>query len=239
MWSRSMSMSASILCVTCSVNSEKPTARSKVPAGQQPAVGRPPEPDVVALGRIALDLLLVGEVLLTAEQEQRAHGRLVVAAARERRGHDAPARGERDVVGADPTGRAHRDVHGVLRPVERQVHGVAEQSVARASAADEVVRHVDRGEDAVEPRQHQVRQHEPEDDEERDPPPSELERLLEQQPREPHRGDPREHEEEPVEHRRERQPRRQVGRRALVARSGRAPCPLHACMLTRYGGDVT
>ena len=55
------------------------------PAGQQPVVGAPPEPHVMALGGVAVDLLLVGEVLLPAEQEQRADRRLVVAAPRQRR----------------------------------------------------------------------------------------------------------------------------------------------------------
>ena len=50
-------------------------------AGQQPAVGAAPEPHVVALRRVAVDLLLVREVLLAAEEEQRADRRLVVAAA--------------------------------------------------------------------------------------------------------------------------------------------------------------
>ena len=80
MWSRSISVSASILCVTCSVKSESPRRGRRcrrqpvdaATAGQQPLLGRAPEPDVVAPGRAARDLLLVGEVLLPAEQEERA-----------------------------------------------------------------------------------------------------------------------------------------------------------------------
>ena len=44
-----------------------------VAAGQHPALRGPPEPHVVPLRRVARDLLLVGEVLLPVEQEQRAH----------------------------------------------------------------------------------------------------------------------------------------------------------------------
>ena len=155
MWSRSTSVSASILCVTCSVNSEKPTARSKVPAAsqstrraarQQPAVGAPPEPHVVALGGVARHLLLVGEVLLPSEQEQRAHRRLVVAAAGER--VDVTMRQlerERDRrrrASSRPRRIAACRLLGLAE--QREVHGVAEQAVARAGAADEVVGHVDR-----------------------------------------------------------------------------------------------
>ena len=53
-------------------------------AGEWPVVGAPPEPDVVTLRGVAVDLLLVGEVLHPAEEEQRTDGGLVVAATGER-----------------------------------------------------------------------------------------------------------------------------------------------------------
>ncbi len=111
MKSRSMSVFSSILCVTCGVKSEKPTARSKVPAASQSAgmppgssqlLGRAPEPHVVALGGVARDLLLIREVLLAAEQDQRADRRLVVALVAKGGRHDLQAAAEREVVGAGP-----------------------------------------------------------------------------------------------------------------------------------------
>ena len=71
-------------------------------AGQQPLVGALPEPHVVTLGGVAVDLLLVGEVLLAAEEEERTDRRLVVAAPGERGGDDPPRRAERDGIGLRP-----------------------------------------------------------------------------------------------------------------------------------------
>ncbi len=141
-------------------------------AREQPAVRGAPEPHVVPLGRIALHLLLVREVLLVAEQEEGAHRRLVVAAAEQGRGDDAPAAGEGHVVGANPVRPTHGGIHLRVRAVQGQVDGVAEQAVARTRAADEVVRHVDRGQDAVQSRQHQVGEHHPEEEEEEDEEPA-------------------------------------------------------------------
>ena len=51
-------------------------------------------------------------------------------------------------------------------PRNARFTGIAEQSVARARAPDEVVRHVDGGQDPVQPRQHEVGEQQPERDRE-------------------------------------------------------------------------
>ena len=75
------------------------------PAGEQPALRAAPEPHVVAAGRVALDLLLVGEVLLAVEQVQRADRCLGVAAAARDAERDPTSGAEVEVVGPDPAGR--------------------------------------------------------------------------------------------------------------------------------------
>ncbi len=85
-------------------------------------------------------------------------------------------------------------------PSSPDVDRIPEQAVARAGAADEVVRNVEHREDAVDARQHQVREHHPEQDRDPDGVPADPQALLEEQHREPDRGEGGEHEEDPVEH---------------------------------------
>ena len=138
---------------------------------------------------------------------------------------------EGDLVGARPPGGEHRGVQLLLLAEHREVHGVAEEPVARARAPDEVVGHVDGGEDAVQSRQHQVGEQRPEQHEAEDAPPAERERLAEQQVGEPDGGEAREHEEEAVEQRAEREP---APRRRIDHRTGCLGAhPAHDCMLVR------
>jgi hypothetical protein len=167
-------------------------------AGQLPPVGAAPEAHVMTPAGAAVDLLLVGEVLLASEEQERTHGCLEIAAAQHRGAHDAQARAYREVVGASPARRDHRLVELGLAAQQGEVDGVAEEPVARARAADEVVGHVDAGQDAVQPRQHQVRHDDPECDGEQQLPPSEREALPQQHPGQPRRGDTAEDEEDPV-----------------------------------------
>ena len=208
MWSRSTSVSASILWVTCECEQRQADARvegarrhpvDSPAAGQQPAVGTAPEPHVVTLRGVAVDFLLVGEVLLSFEEEQRAHGSVVVAPAPDGRGDDPPRRRDGHRVGLRPSRGRHGLLDLLLRAEERQIHGVAEESVARPRATDEVVRNVDRREDAVQPREHEVGEQHPEGDRPEQRPTSRPERLGEAEVREPDRRKTREDEEEPVD----------------------------------------
>ena len=72
-----------------------------VSTGQHPLLGTLPEPDMMALGRAAGDLLLVREVLLLpVEQMQRAHWSLRIASAGEGGGDDLASAGQAEVVSA-------------------------------------------------------------------------------------------------------------------------------------------
>ena len=170
-----------------------------VSAGQQPPLGRLPEADVVPLTRIAVDLLLIGEVLPPAEEEQRGDRGLRIALLRQRRLDDAPRRGGGDLVGEGPPGRFHRVMDLRLLPLEREIDGVAEQSVGRPRPPDEVVGDVDLREDPVQPGQGEVGDDDPEDEQGEQLPPSQGEALDEDEDGEERRGGTAEEEEEVVE----------------------------------------
>ena len=165
------------------------------PAGQQPAGRAAPETDVVAFARGAVDFLLVGKILLAAEQEQRTHRGLKVAAAQEGGGDDSPAAGQRHVVGKRPARGVHHGVNLRFCSQQGDVHGIAEQPVAGARPADEVVRNVEPGQDPVETGEHQIGEQTPEDEEEPDLGPAPLEAQLNQQGGQPHGRDAAHHEE--------------------------------------------
>ena len=242
MWSRSMSVFASILWVICRVNSEKPDRTVEraggqpvhsMATGQQPAVRAAPEPHMVPLRRVALHLLLVRHILLVPEQEQRADRRLVVAPPQHGRPDDAPAGPQRHVVGARPPRLPHGVVELRLGAEQREIDRVAEQAVAGAGPADEVVRNVDLGQDAVQPREHEVRQHDPEQHEEQDEEPAPLEALREHEPGQPDGGDPAEDEEEVVHHR--ARGGAAARRRAALRHLLRLPRAGHGAILGRAG----
>jgi hypothetical protein len=101
-----MSVFSSILWVTCSVKATSPTLLSYVrplasrlrTRREHPALGTPPEPYVVPLGRGCPQPLLVGEILLAVEQMQRADGCLVVATPAQCRRQDPPPAGQSQVA---------------------------------------------------------------------------------------------------------------------------------------------
>lgn len=169
-------------------------------AGQSPALGARPEPDVVPLLGVAVHLLLKGELLLASEQEQRTHRRLRVALLAQRGSDDPPTGRGGDRVGPRPAGRLHRRDDLFAAAHQGQIHRIAEQAVAGARPADEVVGYVDRGENPVQARQDEVREQPPEQHDQEEAPPAVVERLFEAEDGQPHRGQPREHEEDPVEH---------------------------------------
>ena len=131
-------------------------------AGQQPAPGGRPEPDVVAPGGAPRDLLLVGEGLGAAEEHEGAHRRGPVGAPGQRRAHDAHRAAQAQGVGERPARRLHDPVQVLSGSAHGQVDRVPEHAVGGAGAPDEVVGHVDRREDAVHPGQGQVGRQQPE-----------------------------------------------------------------------------
>ncbi len=193
-----------------------------VPAGQHPALRTPPEPHVVPLGRVALDLLLVGEVLLPVEQVQRAHRCLgdscAATASRRRsaccwRASTSSARVQPAAVIAAWTWASS--------PTQGEVDRVPEQPVAGPGPADEVAGEVEVGEHPVQPRQHEVGHQCPEHHEQQHLP-VRTQARPEQQVGQPHRGEPGEHEEEGVQGRGQR-PEPAPGSHAGKRRSGDAP----------------
>ena len=169
-------------------------------AGQQPAGRAAPETDVVPLAWGAVDFLLIGKILLAAEQEQGTDRGLKIAAAQEGGGDDPPAAGQRHVIGQCPACRLHHPVHLGFGSKQGHVHGIAEQPVAGAGPADEVVRNVEPGQDPVEAGEHQIGEQGPEDEEEPDLCPAPLEAQLHQQRGQPHRRDAAHHEEHGIQH---------------------------------------
>ena len=168
-------------------------------AGQRPARRAVPEADVVALGGVALDLLLVGEALLASEEHEVGDGSGRVGAAQQRGDDDAPGGAQGDGVGAHPAGRDHRLVNVLLVAFDGEVDGVAQEPIRGAGAADEVVGDVEPGEDLVEARQCEVGQDRPEqqgvDHEHR----IEVPARADEQPGQPERGDGGDGEEDGVE----------------------------------------
>jgi hypothetical protein len=77
-------------------------------------------------------------------------------------------------------------MHPRLVAQEPKIHGIAEQAVAGSGPADEVSRHVDPGEDAVQAGQHQVGDNDPERDQQQRLP-ARLYSLFQQQVGQPHR----------------------------------------------------
>ena len=171
-----------------------------VSTGQQPSVRAFPEPHVVTLTRIAVDFLLVGEVLTSAEQQQRGHRSLRVAALRHRRTDDLPRRCGSDAVGEDPPSFAHRVVDLGFLTAPGEVDRIAEQTVGGAGTADEVVRHIDLGQDAVQSGQSQVGHDSPEHEQRQHLPPAEAESFEQDQQRQPGRRRTGEEEEQVVEY---------------------------------------
>ena len=98
--------------------------------------------------------------------------------------HD-PHRGiQAQRVGPGPARRLHDPVHIVLTAARGEIDRVAEHAIGGASSTDEVVGHVDRGEDAVHPGQGEVGRQQPEthevDELRRQPPPLASQREREQ-----------------------------------------------------------
>ncbi|MCY1230942.1 hypothetical protein D9M72_433760 [compost metagenome] len=167
-------------------------------AGEQPAGRAPPESDVVALAGVSVHLLLVGEVLLPAEQEERADRSLKVAAAQHGGGDDPPAAGEGHVVRNGPARPAHHVVELGFGAKQGNVHRIAEEAVAGAGAPDEVIGHIEAGQDRVEPGQHEVGEHGPKDEHEPKLAPAPLEAQLKEKIGQPDGGDTTDQEEDPV-----------------------------------------
>ena len=110
-----------------------------VPSGEQPPLGTGPEAHVVPLGRVALDLLLVGEGLDLAEEQQRSDRRLWIAASAQRGRDDPGAGGEVDRVGEHPAGPLHGRVDLLGAAGEGEVDRISEEPIGRAGPPDEVV----------------------------------------------------------------------------------------------------
>ena len=111
---------------------------------------------MVTFGGIPLDLLLVGEGMLAAEQVEVRHGGGRVGAPEQRGDDDAPGGTQRDLVGECPARGLHRGVDVLLLAVEGQIDGVAEDAVARPGASDEVVGHIPEREELMDPGNRQV-----------------------------------------------------------------------------------
>lgn len=155
---------------------------------------------MVPLRWIALHFLLVRKVLLVAKQQQRAHGGLVVTAFENGGGDDATTGSQRDFVSPDPAGTAHGFVELGLAAHDGKVDRVPQQPIAGAGAANEIVGDVNGGQDAVQSRQHQVGQNQPEQDEEWCQIPAPGEPLREHQPGQPQCGKATEGEHKIVHH---------------------------------------
>src|SRR5699024_443516 len=119
-------------------------------AGHQPPARTLTEAHMVALAGVAVDLLLIVEVLTPAAQQQRGHRRLRIAALHHRRTYELAGRGRSDAVGEDPARRPHRMMVLSFLTAPGDVDRVREQTVGRASPADEVLRQVDLRPNAVE-----------------------------------------------------------------------------------------
>ena len=158
------------------------------PPGQDPPGRGVPEAHMVALGGVALHLLLVGEVLTPPEQGERGDRGRRVGAACQGGDDDPPGGGGRDGVGARPAGARHGLVDVVLVPQDGQVDRVPQDAVGGAGAADEVVGHVQPGEDLVEAGDGQVGQEHPEQDECQDGPGGHVPARTDDGPRQPHGG---------------------------------------------------
>ena len=158
------------------------------PAGQDPAGRGVPEAHVVALGGIALDLLLVGEILAAPEEHQGGDRSRRVGAAQQGGDDDAQGGARRDRVGAHPAGCSHRRMDIVLVPVNRQVDGVAQETVRSARATDEVVGHIQPGEDLVNAGDGQIGQHRPEEHRVERQPGVQVPPRADEQPGQPQRG---------------------------------------------------
>ena len=131
------------------------------PARELPALRAFPEPHVVALARVSVDLPLEGDVLLLAENVERADGCLRIAPAQQRGRQRAPRGGRGDRIGLGPACRGHGLPQFALGPDHGQVHRIAQDAVAGAGPADEVVRDVEAAEDFVDARQQRVRGDQP------------------------------------------------------------------------------
>ncbi len=167
-------------------------------AGEQPAGRAVPEADVVPFAGASVHFLLVREVLLAAEQEKGADRSLKVAAAQDRGRDDPPAAGQGHVIGDGPARQAHDPVELSFGTEQGNIDGIPEQAVAGAGASDEVIGHVDAGQDGVEPGQNEVGEHRPEDEREPDLAPAPLEAELKEQIGQPDGGDTTDQEEDPV-----------------------------------------
>ncbi|HZA04994.1 MAG TPA: hypothetical protein VE617_10535 [Propionibacteriaceae bacterium] len=88
-------------------------------------------------------------------------------------------------------------MHLLLITPEGQVHRIAEQTIAGPGTPDEVARHVDPGQDAVQSRQHQVGDDHPERDQQQRLP-AEADSQVEEQVGKPYCRDTREREKRAV-----------------------------------------
>ena len=135
-----------------------------IATGQHPVFKTTPESHVVPLRWTARNLLLIREVLLPIEQMQRTDRSLKIAPPAQRRGGDSPPTGLSQVIGPRPTRVGHGSMNLALVSPERQIHGIAQQTITGSGPTDEVARHLHAREDAVQSRQHQVRDNHPERD---------------------------------------------------------------------------
>ena len=133
-----------------------------VPAGQHEVLRHPPEAHVVTLGGGAADLLLVREVMASAQQVQVGDRGGRVGAAQHRGADHPPGRRQGALLSQHPAGPAHRHVHVLLGAVEGQVDGIGEHTLGGAGATEEVVGKIDPGHQLVQARQRDVGQQEPE-----------------------------------------------------------------------------
>ncbi|MDI2022989.1 hypothetical protein PJL18_03534 [Paenarthrobacter nicotinovorans] len=168
-------------------------------ARQEPAIGAAPEPDVVAFAGVVVHFLLIGEILLPVEQVERADRRLGIALPENGGADDAAAAAEGDVVRLRPAGSAHDGVDLRLVAEQRDVHGIAQESVTGPGAPDEVARNVNSGQDAVQAGQEQISKKCPEEEVEPHLAPTQVETLPHQQERQPHRSRPAQDEERMVQ----------------------------------------
>ena len=155
---------------------------------------------MVTFGGIPLDLLLVGEGMLAAEQVEVRHGGGRVGAPEQRGDDDAPGGTQRDLVGECPARGLHRGVDVLLLAVEGQIDGVAEDAVARPGASDEVVGHIPEREELMDPGNRQVGCDQPENREMKPPEPVPREGMQQHDDGEPGHQRQRQQDEEGGDH---------------------------------------
>ena len=156
---------------------------------------------MVALGRVAIDLLLIREIVLAAEEIEIRHRGGGVGLPRDGGLDDAQARAQGDRISQDPVGPAHRGVNIGFRPHESQVHRVTQEAVGGLRACHEVIRHVQRGEQLVKPGERQIGEHEPEGQQQHNALPRKREAREEQGDDEPERQQQAESGEHAIQHR--------------------------------------